>query len=165
MTEITSGVSHKNQKSGFGRPKKLSLRIDMTPMVDLGFLLITFFIFTSTLSQPTSMNLVMSKESGEPTPIKESGALTLLPTESGKVYYYEGILEKSSVTATSIKGIREVLINKKRRTPEKDLFVVIKPSEVTNYSNIIDVLDEIKIMNVKRYAIADITTNEEQSIK
>jgi biopolymer transport protein ExbD len=164
MAEITSSDNRK-QKSGFARSKKLTTRIDMTPMVDLGFLLITFFIFTSTMSQPTSMSLIMPKESGKPTPIKESGALTLLPMGNGKVFYYEGTMEKSNLKATSIKGIREVLINKKKRTPEMDLFVVIKPSKVTDYSTIIDILDEVKITNVKRYAIADITAHEEAWIK
>jgi biopolymer transport protein ExbD len=103
----------------------------------------------------------MPKESGEPTPIKESGALTLLPMEKGKVFYYEGTLEKAYLNVTSIKEIRELLINKKNRTSEKDLFVVVKPSRVTDYSTIIDILDEIKITGVKRYAIADMTSNEE----
>jgi biopolymer transport protein ExbD len=160
MAEIISSDNRK-QKSGFTRSKKLTTRIDMIPMVDLGFLLITFFIFTSTMSQPTSMSLIMPKESGEPTPIKESGALTLLPMEKGKVFYYEGTLEKAYLNVTSIKEIRELLINKKNRTSEKDLFVVVKPSRVTDYSTIIDILDEIKITGVKRYAIADMTSNEE----
>jgi biopolymer transport protein ExbD len=74
-------------------------------------------------------------------------------------------MEKSNLKATSIKEIREVLINKKKRTPEMDLFVVIKPSKVTDYSTIIDILDEVKITNVKRYAIADITSHEEGLMK
>lgn len=165
MTEITTNESYRKQKPGTARHKRLSLRIDMTPMVDLGFLLITFFIFTSTMSQPSTMNLIMPDDNGPGTPIKESGALTLLPVENGKVYYYEGKLEKAVLKTTSLKGIREVLIAKKRRTPEKDLFVVIKPSKVTDYSTIVAILDEVKITNVKRYAIADITAADEARVK
>lgn len=159
MAAITTTDINRKQKAGFARRKQLSLRIDMTPMVDLGFLLITFFIFTSTMSQPTTMGLNMPKEA-EATPIKESGALTILPTENGKIFYYDGILEPANVHTCSLKEIRNVILNKKRRTPEKNFFIVIKPTVKANYGNVVDILDEMTISNVKRYALADISQEE-----
>ncbi len=65
----------------------------MTPMVDLGFLLITFFIFSTTMSQPTAMPLLMPKDTDKPeeqNKVKASGALTIMLGKSDGIYYYEG---------------------------------------------------------------------------
>ena len=88
MAEINPN-DNRRQRAGVAKSKKLSARIDMTPMVDLGFLLITFFIFTSTMSEAGAMKLVMPKEGGASTPIKQSGALTILPKANGEIDYYE----------------------------------------------------------------------------
>ena len=165
MSEITSQESQKKQNRGVPKSKKLSTRVDLTPMVDLGFLLITFFIFTTTISQPTAMNLAMPDDKGNATPTKEGGALTLLPAINGTVYYYEGKLEDANFKATPLKKVRGVIIDKKRRSTDKDLFVIIKPAKASSYGDIVSILDEMTINDVKRYALVDITKEEEAMVK
>jgi biopolymer transport protein ExbD len=81
------------------------LRIDMTPMVDLGFLLITFFIFTTTMSDKKAMRLIMPVGEGEPMPVKESEVLTILLGQKNNVYAYEGkfadALHNNKIIATT----------------------------------------------------------------
>jgi biopolymer transport protein ExbD len=132
MTE-TIPVNSTNKRPGYPRRKTRSPRIDMTPMVDLGFLLITFFIFTSTLNQPNAMSLVMPKDGDDDTPIKETGALTILAGDQMKVYYYEGFYDPSNVRSCTLKDLRNIIVHKKRVTPEKDLFVIIKPFKNADY--------------------------------
>jgi biopolymer transport protein ExbD len=165
MAEIISSESHKKQRRGVGRLKKLSTRVDLTPMVDLGFLLITFFIFTTVMSQPRAMKLVMPADSKIEMPVKNSGALTLLPAANESVYYYEGRFEDSSLKITSLNGLRDIIMDKKRRTKSTDLFVIIKPSKACVYGNIVKVLDEMIIDDIKSYALVDITGKEETLIK
>ena len=161
----TSGGGGHKKGPGVKKAKKLSTRVDLTPMVDLGFLLITFFIFTTTMSQPTAMNLPLPKDTDKPeeqTKTKESGALTLMLGKNDAVYYYEGVLspDGSNFKSSTMKQVRDVIINKKRSTDEKDLFVIIKPTQNATYKDVVDILDEMLISDIKRYALVDISEGE-----
>ncbi len=170
--DTSSGGGHK-KGPGVKKSKKLSTRVDLTPMVDLGFLLITFFIFTTTMSTPTAMRLFLPKDTDKPedqNKAKESGALTLLLGADHNIFYYEGILapDGSNFKSTQFSGkenIRDVIIEKKRRTPEKDFVVVIKPSDFSTYKDVVDMLDEMSINMVKKYALVDITEVEQELVK
>jgi biopolymer transport protein ExbD len=173
MDTSSSGGGHK-KGPGVKKGKKMSTRVDLTPMVDLGFLLITFFIFTTTMSQPTAMKLFLPKDADKPdeqNKIKESGALTILLGGDNTVFYYEGELApnganfKSANYSNGDDGIRAVILRKKASTPEKDLMVVIKPSPQCTYKNVVDALDEMSINVIKRYALVDISPVEEQLVE
>lgn len=184
MASIEGGGGDSGHKGrGVKKAKKLSTRIDMTPMVDLGFLLITFFIFTATMSTPTTMRLIMPKDEKNPeqqTEVKESAALTILMGGDNGIYYYEGQLKAdgSNFNSSTYKEIREVI--QKKRTDvmqmgrslgyhqdslDRDLVVVIKPNENATYKNTVDVLDEMTINNIRRFAIVDITQPERDAIR
>jgi biopolymer transport protein ExbD len=161
-----SPVSAKN-RPGVHRVKKHSLRTDMTPMVDLGFLLITFFVFTSELSKPVVTKLVMPTEEGRTT-LGESDALTVLLGKNDAVYYYHGnpgkAFAEGQVYKTSFavdKGIGTIIRAKQKQLAAhpaskegKDgLMLLIKPGEQASYQNVVDMLDEAMINNVKKYAL------------
>ncbi len=166
------GESHK-KGPGVKKAKKMSTLVDMTPMVDLGFLLITFFIFTATMSTPTTLDLFMPKDTEKDEELnkaKESGALTILLAKDNQVFYYEGQLavDASNFQSSSFnpeKGIRKVIIDKKRSTPVDDLVIVIKPNEESTYKNAVDILDEMTINQIKRFALVDILAVENELIK
>jgi biopolymer transport protein ExbD len=171
MAEMdTSGGGGHKKGPGVKKGKKLSTRVDLTPMVDLGFLLITFFIFTTTMSQPTAMKLFLPKDADKPedqNKAKESGVITVLLGKDNNVFYYEGQLDNSASNfkSSNFKDIRGVFLDKKSRTNEKDLVVIIKPSSECTYRNVIDILDEMSINVLKKYALVDILEIEEQLIK
>lgn len=202
MASVESGGDDGHKKGpGVKKAKKLSTRVDMTPMVDLGFLLITFFIFTATLSSPVAMDLNMPKDSEKPeeeSKIKQSGALTILLGRNDQVFYYEGELTEENASAifktSTFKGIRDVIIKKKQQvikdhTPDakdeeikqkakargekdwekaaldRDFFVVIKPNAEATYKNTVDMLDEMTINNVKRFAMVKISDTEDKLIQ
>jgi biopolymer transport protein ExbD len=182
MAELdTSGGGHK-KGPGVKKGKKLSTRVDLTPMVDLGFLLITFFIFTTTMSQPTALKLFLPDDNvkqDEQNKAKESGVLTILMGADNHIYYYEGQLKPdgSNFLSASYNGensIRDVILKKKAdvrsrsrdtENPYKDFVVVIKPGVECNYKNVIDILDEMAINVVKKYALVDISDGEAQLVK
>lgn len=159
--------------------QRMAPRIDFTPMVDLGFLLITFFMLSTTLAKPNMMAVVMPDTSGTPEPTKASRAITLLLGAENKVYWYEG-LEMNQLDSTSYEseGLRKVLLNKMEKlqaqfglqtfTDPKTgetrngsfLNVLIKPGEQASYKNLVDALDEMNICHVRYYCILDPTTQE-----
>jgi biopolymer transport protein ExbD len=195
------GDSHHKKGPGVKKAKKLSTRVDMTPMVDLGFLLITFFIFTTTMTTPTTMDLNMPKDikdEKQQTEVKQSGVLTIMLGKGDQVYYYEGMLEvtegKNNFKQTTFKGIRDIIINKKKDVisrhvhdatcektqqrakakgdpdwqdacKDRDFVVIIKPDEDASYKNTVDILDEMTINQVRTYAMVKILKEEVDLIK
>ena len=140
--------------------------IDMTPMVDLAFLLLTFFVLTSILSDPFVLRLNMPEKptniKGQP-PINAKRVLTLVLDEQDQIHWYIGTAsEKAETTNFSSNGIRKVLIEKKRSI--KDLYVLIKPSDQSQYQNVIDIMDEMIITEMERYAIVDMEAHDKQLI-
>ncbi|HLA52158.1 MAG TPA: biopolymer transporter ExbD [Flavitalea sp.] len=171
MAEMdTSGGGHHKKGPGVKKSKKLSTRVDLTPMVDLGFLLITFFIFTTTMTQPSSMKLNLPKDTEKPeeqNKVKESAVLSIFLGKDNAVYYYEGTLlpDGTNFKKTNFKDIRKVIIDKKRSTNPADFVVLIKPAPSSTYRNTVDMLDEMFINDVKRYALLDnLFTIEQQLI-
>ena len=167
--EESGGGGH---KKGAGVKKQASkdARVDMTPMVDLGFLLITFFIFTTTINSPKAFKLNVPDDSAkddEQTEAKASGAFTVLLSKDNNVFYYEGQLasDGSNFKSSNFKEIRAELLRKKANTPEKDLVVIIKPDENSVYKNVVDMLDEMQITDIRRYAVVDIFPGEVELIK
>ena len=200
MASLDTGGDGGHKKGpGVKKAKKLSTRVDMTPMVDLGFLLITFFIFTATLSEPKAMNLNMPKDVDDPNQemkTKKSGALTVMLGKDNHVYYYEGELDESASNfkSTNWAELREIIIRKKKEIVSKyvtdpkceqeamterkktaeearkscsqqDFFVIIKPNDESTYQNAVDILDEMAINEVERYAIVKISDTEKELIQ
>lgn len=169
--DTSSGGGHK-KGPGVKKSKKQSTRVDLTPMVDLGFLLITFFVFTTTMSQSTAMNMNEPKEdSTHQTKVKNSGAMTILLGKGNQVYYYYGQLEPDKLSeqfkSTTFKEIRNLIVQKKKATPIGDLMYIIKSDKASTFKNAIDILDEMTICDVPpgHYAEVDMAPSEEEMIK
>lgn len=161
MAEIQTPES-RNRK-GLHRNKKLSTRVDLTPMVDLGFLLITFFIFTTALSEPTSILLPLPDESDtdNPTVTGERKTISLLLDGHNIIRYYEGSNTKAvQQTDYSSNGLRAVLLAKIKQVKtefgvDAEPVVLIRPLEASSYGNLVNVLDEMMINGVKKYMLLD----------
>ena len=167
--DTSSGGSHK-KGPGVKKPKKLSTRVDLTPMVDLGFLLITFFVFTTTMSQPTAMNMNEPKDDpNNQLKVKNSGAMTLLLGKADQVYYYFGELvdPNTQFKSSNFKEIRKIIADKRNATPIGDLMYIIKSDNESTFKNAIDILDEMSICNVPpgHYAEVPMAESEAQLIK
>lgn len=205
MAELNAGGGDKH-KGGKKRSKKASTRVDLTPMVDLGFLLITFFMLATTLIKPQTLEINMPSndkvDKKDETKVKASKAITIILAKNNKVFYYFGdndpklnYIPVPIQTDFSKNGIRKMLLDrnasvvarikelkklkdktrmsdeefKKRATPirsDKDAPVVmITATDQANYNNLVNILDEMSICNVSKYAIIDLTPHHLELIK
>jgi biopolymer transport protein ExbD len=174
-------------QNGAGKPptKRLATHIDFTPMVDLGFLLITFFMLTTVLAKPVVMKVVMPDDAnGTEDPVPASKALTLLLGASDRVYWYEGLdSQLLDSTTYSEGGLRRVILGKMEKVraqwglqayqeaqtkePKQGsrLNVIIKPMENARYKNLVDALDEMAICRVRYYCILPVSEAERASVE
>ncbi|MGF6926952.1 biopolymer transport protein ExbD [Chitinophaga sp. W2I13] len=153
------------------RSNKKSTRVDMIPMVDLGFLLITFFMLTTTMAKPKTMDLIMPKDDGDPMSLPAKKAPTVILGPDNRIAWYEGIGDDPAMppqvhysSYANHNGIREVIMAKKAAVYEafhkNELMVLIKAHQASNYKNVVDMMDEMLINKVDRYAVVDINDKE-----
>ena len=210
MAEVQAPDSSGGGKHKKVRAKKSSTHIDMTPMVDLAFLLLTFFILTTTFSKPKVMDITMPvkdpiKEE-ERTKVPASQTMSILLTKDDKIIWYMGVdsagappetnianfsqsgassihtvlLEKNALVANQVRLVEDS-VNKGlipdneeeikkhkawvKAAEKKGLIVLIKPDSLSRYKNLVDILDEMLVTNVARYAIVDLSESEKDLIK
>jgi biopolymer transport protein ExbD len=180
MAELNTGDSG-GGKDKKVRSKKQNSKVDLTAMVDLAFLLITFFMLTTTLSKPQAMNLGLPDKPKPNDPIDnikvdENRTMTILMGKDNKLVRYVGLLEKPVAGGTpkdfiyGKEGIRKELISRKAKVleytkdPKKGMIVIIKPSKKCNYRNLVDILDEMAIVDVPTYAIVNEFTPQETKL-
>lgn len=157
MAQIENITRH---YSGSYRSHK-PIYMDLTPMVDIGFLLITFFMVSTILSQPKITDLVLPKDSTVKTLLKESAVLTLMPVRKNEIEYFEGRNETSgTVKHCSYTEIRSVIQQKQKKVAQvlgnrNKTVIIIDPGAGVSYKNFIDILDEIQINDVQHYFIVN----------
>jgi biopolymer transport protein ExbD len=164
------------QQQKGGRRKLPVPRIDLTPMVDLGFLLITFFMFTTTLAQQKSLELNMpSKEVTDiPTAFPEESTITVLLGSGHRVVFYKGSAPApENMHDTSFNGLSKVIAAQKgicRALPASfsadahELHVIIKPTNDCHYEDVVHVVDFMLIHKVEKYAIVDAVPAEAEML-
>ena len=174
MAELNTGDGGGKKGSKKVRSKKLNSKVDLTAMVDLAFLLITFFMLTTSLSKPQSMDLGLPDKDDDPkknmdVKVDENRTMTVLLGDNNQIKYYMGILNTPMAPKDITygkSGIRAELLKRKKSVveytgnKEKGLIVIIKPSKKANYRNLVDILDEMAIADVPTYAIVDISPEE-----
>jgi biopolymer transport protein ExbD len=173
--DTSSSGGHGKHKGGV-RSKKMSTRVDLTPMVDLAFLLISFFMLTTQLSKPVAMDLAMPKKDDQKKQdVKESKVLNIICDKDDKLWYYEGLkVAGLKTTDYSADGIRKIILRKQKavdaqfgkdKEGNSQIIVLIKLMDESNYKNMVDVLDEMEITKTKIYAIQDISPIEKEAVE
>jgi biopolymer transport protein ExbD len=169
MGEINTAAGGSRHGGAVHKSKKLSTRVDLTPMVDLGFLLITFFMVSMTWSKPKVMQFY-SPADGPPTNYPESATLTVVACDRDRVFYYHGRLEDAlqngnyGFTSYHVVGGIGNTIRQKQQQMEhsrkgfsKEMTLIIHPVAESNYQNIVNLLDEVVINDIRHHVLNDLS--------
>jgi biopolymer transport protein ExbD len=171
MAEVQ--VKDNSGKGGKVRSKKQVPHVDLTPMVDLAFLLITFFMLVTTFNKPNVMDLGLPAKPDindpkpKPTEIDLSNSISLIIGKDNRIFYHQldqAGLNDQTLQETSFDrdGITKVIEQAKARAKDKTLFtVIIKPTDDAVYKNFVDMLDEMAITENERYGITDVKAWEQ----
>ena len=163
-----------NSNAAKGRAKKTAPKVDLTAMVDLMFLLTTFFMLTTTLSELKAADVSKPIPNKVRDPYPASRTMTILLGKNNRVAYYMGETEKANMNTCMLSEIENQIAKNKllvaklnNNNPEKFMIIIMKPTKTATYRDFIDVIDEMKIADVKSYAIDDdnISKNEEAFMK
>jgi biopolymer transport protein ExbD len=162
MAELDT--SSGGNKGGKVRSKKQSTKVDLTAMVDLAFLLITFFMLTTSLSKPLAMDIAKpdkdEKNEDNKLELRASQTMTILLGKNNKIAWYMGEAGKSTPTIEGFGDIKNSLLKNKenvKKTTGKDIIVIIKPAKGSTYKNFVDIMDWLNITktNINAPAIDD----------
>ncbi|WP_396158537.1 ExbD/TolR family protein [Flavobacterium sp.] len=179
MAELGNSGGGGGKKDGKVRSKKSDPRVDLTAMVDLAFLLITFFMLTTSLSKPQSMDLGLpdkedKKEPEKDIKVDQRRTMTIIMGDNDKIKWYHGLLDapeangKPTDAQYGKNGLRKEILKRVVSVPQvtgskdKGLIIIIKPTKKSTYRNLVDVLDEMAICKVPTYAIVNDITPEEK---
>jgi biopolymer transport protein ExbD len=180
MAELNTGDGG-GEKGGKVRSKKQNSKVDLTAMVDLAFLLITFFMLTTSLSKPQSMSLGLPdkdpKEKSKDILVDENRTMTVILGDNNELTFYMGLIYNPIAGPKKIDygkdGIRKELLKRKKEVlaystakgkPDQGMIVIIKPSKKSNYKNVVDILDEMAITDIPVYTIVNDFLPEEQKL-
>lgn len=166
MAEVQ--VKDNSGKGGKVRSKKQAPHVDLTPMVDLAFLLITFFMLVTTFNKPNVMDLGLpakpkdESQKPPPTEIDLSNSISIIIGKDNRIFWHQqdqaGLNDQTlNETTMDREGIRKIVENAKKGAKKQDLFtVIIKPTDDAVYKNFVDILDEMAITKNERYGVTDI---------
>jgi biopolymer transport protein ExbD len=153
MADVGGGGAprgHDKKKKG-KKKRRVAVRIDMTPMVDVAFLLLTFFMLTTTMNRPQTMEINLPPDSKTKVEVAQSSLLTLLVNEKGDIYYYVGMGLEPPVKV-SFADLRKTLAQKLQENPK--LVTLIKIDRKGKYHMMVDIMDQLNLANITRFSLA-----------
>ena len=168
MADVNVSQSRGKQKHGKKKKtKRVGVRIDMTPMVDVAFLLLTFFILTTTMSKPETMEINLPPSNDVSVPVAESNLLTLRITPEFKIFWNIGIEKPEQVTGDNKKA-RLVSLGKmlkEKNAANSKLITLIKIDGKAKYIDMVDIMDELNLNNINRFSLVPMEDKDRQLIE
>ncbi|MBL0175955.1 MAG: biopolymer transporter ExbD [Ignavibacteria bacterium] len=147
--DVEQRESAASKKSGKKKKHRLGVRVDMTPMVDVAFLLLTFFMLTTVFSKPQTMEINLPPDAETKIEVAESNLYTLRVAADGKIYVQSGT---ETPKLLEFKDLRAQLVERLRANPK--MITLIKVDREGKYTMMVDLMDELNLANITRFTLA-----------
>jgi biopolymer transport protein ExbD len=156
--DVAERKSHgKGKKRKKGR--RLGIRIDMTPLVDVAFLLLTFFMLTTSMSRPQTMEINLPPDKEVKVEVAESNLMTLRVTDKGDIFWSTGIESPKRIAYTDL---RAFLRDKIAGNPK--LIVVLKIDRAGKYNTMVNLIDELNLAQITRFSLAPMVEKDKELV-
>jgi len=159
MAEVDVKQSRGKEKHSKKKRRRVGVRIDMTPMVDIAFLLLTFFMLTTTMNKPQAMEINLPPGDAN-VEVPQSNLLTLRVSENGTIYWNIGIDKPEKATLAEL---RKVLKEKNASNPK--LITLIKVDRKGKYMMMVNIMDELNVADITRFSLAPFEDKDKQLIE
>jgi len=152
--------SGKKKGKGFHRPKRrVGIRIDMTPMVDVAFLLLIFFMVTTVFRTPQALEINLPPDKDVKIEVAESKVLTVRVLPDDRAYWRRGTDPWSRIDVPSLGAVLKPFKG------NKDLVVLIKIDREAKFNNMVDIIDELDLASLTRFSLGTLTPEEKQEVE
>lgn len=157
MAEVEQKESNAAKKSGKKKKHRLGIRMDMTPMVDVAFLLLTFFMLTTVMTKPQTMEINLPPDAETKIEVAESNLYTVRVDADGTIYVASGTEALSKI---AFKDLRSTLMERLRVNPK--MITLIKVDRDGKYAMMVDLMDELNLANITRFTLAPMLPEDKQ---
>jgi biopolymer transport protein ExbD len=152
--------SGKKKGQSFRRPKRrVGIRIDMTPMVDVAFLLLIFFMVTTVFRTPQALEINLPPDKDVKIEVARSKVLSVFVLPDDRAYWKRG---EDPWARIDVPGLEAVL---KPFKGNKDLVVLIKIDREAKFTNMVDIIDELDLANLTRFSLGTLTADEKREVE
>jgi biopolymer transport protein ExbD len=154
-SDVAAPKSHGKKGKKRRKGRRLGTRIDFTPLVDVAFLLLTFFMFTTSMSRPQTMEINLPPDKSVHVEVGESNLLTLRISDKGDIFWNIGLEAPKRIAATDL---RSFLREKVQSNPK--LVVVLKIERSGKYAQMVGFIDEFAQSHIERFSLAPLVEQD-----
>jgi biopolymer transport protein ExbD len=152
--DVAAPREHKGKKKR-RKGRRMGIRIDMTPLVDVAFLLLTFFMYTTSMSRPQTMEINLPPDKEVKVEIAESNLLTMRVNDKGEMFWNTGIEAPKRLDPATLRAF----LRERVQTNPK-LVVLLKIERTAKYNRMVNLIDDFSLCRVERFSLAPLLEND-----
>jgi biopolymer transport protein ExbD len=159
MGAVDIGGGRQHGKKGKKKKRRIGIRLDMTPLVDIAFLLLTFFMLTTTFSLPQVMEITLPPSETK-SEVTESSLLLLRLMENGTIFWNMGTEAPRALEQNTLRAFLKERIN-----TNPNMITLVKVDRKSKYSNMVKIIDELHLANITRYSLAPLLEPDKKIVE